>query len=160
LQKQETDNDTTFEERIVLSSIICKHEIPSSMPPLVEFSQDFQILIRESKKSTVFNVAMDLTTLHTLSEHEQNLASLLLFTLNRIRKDAKILPYALSKKFNYEKNNQLNFLVKNLALLLEGIVCNSKLNSDWDVTSINVNEQYSCLIFGFVAREIWNRCHY
>lgn len=97
------DNGTTLEEIIVLLSIICKHEISSAMPLLVEFSQDFQILIRESNRSTAFNVAMDLTALSTLSEHEQNLACLLLFTSNRIRKNAKILPCVLSKGSAMEK---------------------------------------------------------
>lgn len=134
MQKHEMDNDITFEERLALSFIFCKHEIPSAMPPLKEFSRDFQIFLKEFNKSAAFNVSMDLTLLPTLSAHEQNLACMLLFTSNRIRKKAKIFPGALSKRFSHGKNNELNFIVKQVALLLEAIIYNSELNLDWDVT--------------------------
>lgn len=53
------DSDITFEERIALSSIVCKQETPTIMPPLTEFSKDFQVLIREFNKSIAFNTSMN-----------------------------------------------------------------------------------------------------
>lgn len=132
--KFKMDNDITFEERISISSIQLKHDdfTGSILPPLSNFSPQFQTMIKEFSLSIAFNKPIDLSSFNDLSLKEQDLACMLSFTAKQIKKKAKLLTCSLSKKF---KNNEFNFTIKYVSLLFESVVCSSSLSLDWDVTA-------------------------
>lgn len=133
-KKYSIDGDLNFEERIALSAMNYRVQLPKTMPQLMQFSPEFNALLREFNRSIAFDKAMNVSTLPILCANEQNLACMLLFTSNRLKKQAQILPCAISKKYNVEKNNEMNFLVQYVALLFESLIINSKLHLNWDVT--------------------------
>lgn len=145
------DNDITFEDRFLLSSTVLTNELPSNMPSLSDFSLDFQTILREFNKSIAFNLDMNLMNLPTLATKEKNLACFLYLTSNRIKKQENILTGAISKKFNHAKNNEFNFIIKQVAMtgvdthhytieeqvamMFEELISNSKFHMGWDVTA-------------------------
>ncbi|KAI9361487.1 hypothetical protein BD770DRAFT_24000 [Pilaira anomala] len=136
LTKHEMHDDITFEERISLSGIkIPIHKSSIFMSDQVnDFSPSLQKIIKEFNRSIAFDKTMDISSA-CLESKEQDIACMLWSTSNMIKKKAKELPCALSKKFNYERNNELNFIIKQVSSLIECIVCGSSLNLDWDITS-------------------------
>ncbi|KAI9361479.1 hypothetical protein BD770DRAFT_470822 [Pilaira anomala] len=136
LTKHEMHDDITFEERISLSSINYHNESPSIiMSPTTDFSPHLQKIIKEFNRSITFDKTMDISSIACLESEEQDIACMLWLTSKMIKKKAKQLPCALSKKFNHERNNGLNFVVIQDTLLFESLVCGISLDLDLDVTA-------------------------
>ncbi|KAL9536643.1 hypothetical protein MBANPS3_012489 [Mucor bainieri] len=126
--------DTTFEERVLLSHINIIQ--PEESIPAAAFSPVFNKVIESYRRSIAYKMDMSCTNFDEMNKVEKSLAFALHLQSMQIQKTNQLLSCALLSKFtNPRYNREFDFTMKHIFLLINSVFLSSALHLDWDSTS-------------------------